>query len=387
MRTSKTLIGFLIGALILCSGCNDSSTQQSSTPASSADNTTSSSVKTLFSSEETGASIESSSTATTNTNDKWKSAYVAHINYTKPSEVDVTEMFTYSLIYLDDDDIPELFISTGSSLGGERVLTYHNGDVIEQILYDAGSCYIPRTGLIDNGHGRMGYYGDVILKLQDHEFKVLVEGTFIEEYDGDGETKSITCEWNGRDCSPEEYKSSVEKLFPLKSGIRPERWYNKSEMLSLLETGHHQSYGHRYKIFNEDVTWDEAWDICKKEGGYLATLTSIEEQEIISELIESEGTTDHLYFVGYKIRGWLNKDGTSTNQMLIDGMSDAYYPGVISREYDPGWRFEKLKKPIVGTLIYSDETRKAYVFNGPADILSVAPQYAGKMGFICEYDS
>ncbi len=380
--------GLLMGALLLCAGCNSSNTNPSTVVDTAASSAINSSEEAASSSGELNASPASSSSFSKNEADdgEWKRAYVADIKRNKQADPAGSEFFNYALIYLDDDDIPELFISGDSTMLGEFVLTFHEGQIMEQHLNDMGSTYIPRTGLIENLYGRMGYYGDTVFKLQNHKFDVEGEGTWIEEYGREGNTTRVTCQWNGRDCSKEEYDSNLEKLFPKDKGIRPERWYNKTEMISLLETGHHKSFGHRYKIFNADVTWEEAWDACKKDGGYLATITSVEEQEAVSELIGSEGLTDHLYYVGYKAFFWLDKDGSNLNERLIDGIWEYDFPGAMTPGFSPVWRLEEIKSPSVGALMYSTEMKKAYVFNAPRDISSAAPQYAGKIGFICEYD-
>ncbi len=45
--------------------------------------------------------------------------------------------------------------------------------------------------------------------------------------------------------------------------------------------------GHTYYLYDEGLTWTEAKNYCENIGGYLAVITSIEEQEIIEELLEN----------------------------------------------------------------------------------------------------
>ena len=45
---------------------------------------------------------------------------------------------------------------------------------------------------------------------------------------------------------------------------------------------------HEYLVVEGDYTWDEAKELCEKQGGYLAVITSQEEQSFIQELIKGK---------------------------------------------------------------------------------------------------
>ncbi|MBQ7170282.1 MAG: putative Ig domain-containing protein, partial [Synergistaceae bacterium] len=47
--------------------------------------------------------------------------------------------------------------------------------------------------------------------------------------------------------------------------------------------------GHRYRVYSDAMTWDEAKAFCEKQGGHLATITSQEEQNVVERLIASGG--------------------------------------------------------------------------------------------------
>lgn len=44
--------------------------------------------------------------------------------------------------------------------------------------------------------------------------------------------------------------------------------------------------GHYYKVFDDDLTWDEAKSICESYGGHLVTITSQKENNLVSNLIK-----------------------------------------------------------------------------------------------------
>lgn len=55
--------------------------------------------------------------------------------------------------------------------------------------------------------------------------------------------------------------------------------------------------GHYYKVFNEGMTWTQAKKRCEDMGGHLVTITSKDEQEIVKNLVISNGTKGY-YWMG-----------------------------------------------------------------------------------------
>lgn len=56
--------------------------------------------------------------------------------------------------------------------------------------------------------------------------------------------------------------------------------------------------GHYYKVVNESLYWSEAREKCEEEGGYLATITSQEEQNFVADLIEVKGEKKNYWLGG-----------------------------------------------------------------------------------------
>lgn len=54
--------------------------------------------------------------------------------------------------------------------------------------------------------------------------------------------------------------------------------------------------GHKYVLVNESMTWSQAKAYCESKGGYLATITSQGEQDVIKNLIK--GAAKHFYWLG-----------------------------------------------------------------------------------------
>ncbi len=171
---------------------------------------------------------------------------------------------TYSLIYLDEDDIPEIFISTGICAQGEFVLTYNNGKVEICRLERLGSEYIERSGFILTDTGHMGYYPVSITKLENGVFSEIASGAYTEsekyyapdgseidyldylEWDEEASSGepyselSFNWEWMGEQVTEEEYNARIAEVFDASAGKYPvsdDGGYSYNGILKVIENG------------------------------------------------------------------------------------------------------------------------------------------------------
>lgn len=328
----------------------------------------------------------------------WETAYADYIDSMWDEGQEPYVETSFSLIFLDDDDIPELFIDTGYEAGGEIVLTYYNDEVVIQQLSRCGSQYIEKSGLIYTNTGHMGYYPVEITKLKNGEFSLIASGLKVfrsdEEnmgYELDDEGEPISdYEWEGETVTEDEFYAKIDEIFDREQGIYPERRYSAEEMISKLRTGACTSQGHRYELIQADVdSWTDAQNLCKEKGGYLATITSPDEQDMIAGQIANENMGDVSFYVGYrwgeKIDGeyysdrWINSDGSFTMCGFMHGLWKYDAPDY---EHDE-WEYEYQD---CGLVKYYESTNQIYLFEAPERLLDFSPEYAGKMGYICEYD-
>lgn len=94
----------------------------------------------------------------------------------------------FVICYIDNDDIPELCLYGLCYADGAIILSQKNG-VVSQYRSGWSPRYIERKGLIDDGYVHTGTGGDNIVKLENGEFKVLLQTEMIwkSEYKKDGE--------------------------------------------------------------------------------------------------------------------------------------------------------------------------------------------------------
>ncbi len=333
----------------------------------------------------------------------WRKAYIDYLEKGNGTVVfsEYSSMFTYTLVYVDDDDIPELLIDTGSALGGELIATFYCGKVIEEHLSRIGSEYIEKGGLIYTDTGHMDYYPVTITKLENGTFSVIGSG-LASISDEEAKKRSedphyeyeLSFEWEGRPVTVEEYRAEIGKLYDMDRSKSPNNYYSYDEFLYLLKNGKWFSYDHKYEFIKQDVTWDEAQEICKRKGGYLATITCLGEDKRISSLMKEQGFDDCSMYVGFRSNEWIGKQFYSFRWIKPDGSFvnimpsmydfwDYHWPGYDYRNME--WSFEKGELNC-GLAKYNKETEMIYIFEAPDELIKVSPHYAGKMGFICEYD-
>lgn len=334
----------------------------------------------------------------------WRKAYLDYLKTDETIKAYVPENceYTYALIYLDDDDIPELVIDTGVEAGGQYIATYYNGEVKTQHFSRIGSQYIERSGLVYTDTGHMDYYPVTITKLVDGEFVVLGDGvSYVTDEDwkkmmeDENYPYILTYEWNGESVTENQYNAKIAELYDLGQSKFPEDFNIYEEFAYQLEHGKWTSYDHRYEFIVGDMTWEEAQAKCREKGGYLATITCLDEDKIVSKQMHEQGLDSYSFYVGYRSTErvgdthysyrWVNADGSY--QEIMPSMYDFWdynWPGYDYSKQE--WSFERDEQKC-GLAKYNQDTNLIYIFTAPDELLKISPQYAGKMGYICEYDN
>lgn len=138
----------------------------------------------------------------------WKDAYVAYIN-----QVGSTD-YTYSLDYIDEDDVPELVIDYMYSAEGVHICTYDGEKVIATSVGDY-FYYTPKGNVIYAFGGSMDYYYDVIYEIVDGVPVEVARGEYgVFDYENikyDEEGYMIyEYSWNGDRISEYEYYTCLE---------------------------------------------------------------------------------------------------------------------------------------------------------------------------------
>lgn len=205
-------------------------------------------------------------------------------------------------------------------------------------------------------------YSEPKQKTDDEEKADVTEfATESEETDRDVKIKSET-----ERVEPEESKEVVSEP--------------KKETSTVSENKPKQTI-HTYEVIAGDVSWEAAKSACEERGGYLATITSKEEYDKISEMAERSGLT--YLWLGAKLQtdteewtqaGWITGE---------DWTFENWYPGEPSRQDADGTKELFL---CMWKAKYNEE-ELGWTFNDQRnDIVGAFPKIAGKVGYVCEYE-
>lgn len=125
------------------------------------------------------------------------------------------------LIYLDNDDIPEVVICGMYEAAGNSILTYDGEQVHEMMLGRLNFTYMERKNLLCNSEGHMGYYYDVVYSIVDGVLTQVAFGTYEFAYDDQGSfamdengNEIMEYTWNGEVVTEAQYAEELEKVYP-----------------------------------------------------------------------------------------------------------------------------------------------------------------------------
>lgn len=139
--------------------------------------------------------------------------YVSDYGMDAQAAADMKARIQYDLIYIDDDDIPELYIGypvdpVNPDLQGARIITYYDGQIIDsRDEYDWSFCeYIERSGLC---YGEVSGFGgfrlEGVYKLENGKWQLMGLGSMdMFPY----------FEWNGAEVSSyEEIERNINAIY------------------------------------------------------------------------------------------------------------------------------------------------------------------------------
>lgn len=146
---------------------------------------------------------------------------------------------------------------------------------------------------------------------------------------------------------------------------------------------------HRYEYILSDCTWQEAFQDCIKRGGYLVRINTPEEYDYIRKGITKQNMVDINFRIGgrrdarSKDYYWVNQN----NKLFGDKLNaDSSWCSDEWMKNEPSFQDGNLKELYMD--LFFSNAEKRFVWNDvPNDMLQADPSYAGKLGYICEYDN
>lgn len=324
-------------------------------------------------------------------------AYIEAINdYIDSAQVDVTEL-RYDLIYIDEDNIPELIIDyPGYFLEG---YTYSDGTVYHIMDYwpygamgNAGYSYLPHQNVVTNSNSDLA--GALIWMSVweiDENFQIsnkldadlnirYFESEPDEFYPDDLSNIDYTDNpyyyYGTTPITQSEYLSYIpEGDYDWISGV-----FDYDTIIEALETGVMPERPSVYYIMVENCTWSEAEQKAEDLGGQLACIDTPEELETVSSLVLESEYTNIIFYVG-AIRNtagdmvWL--DGNTIGDFVwLDGEPSTTGATEDGRTVDEDY----------GAVLYRSDEQSLRLMDVPDDMLDAAPTYNNIIGYIVEYE-
>lgn len=131
------------------------------------------------------------------------------------------EYYGCDLIYLDNDDIPEVVICGMYEAACNIILTYDGTQVHETFLDRLDFSYMERRNLLCNSDGHMGFYYDGVYSIVDGVLTEIAAGRYHYKYDDQGYfvtdedgNEILEYAWNGEAVTEAQYLEELENAYP-----------------------------------------------------------------------------------------------------------------------------------------------------------------------------
>lgn len=186
----------------------------------------------------------------------WKKLYLDFLNNMRDPDGNPYDPSTCSLgfIYVNNDVVPEMVISTMSEAGGNLIAGIFHGEVKTYQTARLGLRYVEKQNIIDNADGHMGAYYDGLLRMGKDDFETLPSGTYgfrdpsgTEDIAGNTQMEYA---WDGKSVSKEQYQENLEKAFNTRRAVSWESGMTLDDMKHFLQGS---NAGKTYKDVYADI--------------------------------------------------------------------------------------------------------------------------------------
>ena len=132
----------------------------------------------------------------------------------------------FSLVFIDDDDIPELYLMGACEAQGDMVCSFKNGTVItQQLRRTGGGKYIERSGDMINQNGNMGRCYTNVYRLNENGFTETfnaLSSESVEYIEGKGGEYRFIHEYfiDDTPVSEADYNDALSSAFDLSRAVR-----------------------------------------------------------------------------------------------------------------------------------------------------------------------
>ena len=243
-------------------------------------------------------------------NFNWKKLFIDYIN---DNPVDDPVSPCYSLIYINDDDIPELWIDYGVGYRGNALCTI-SGEELDVInFYHDGLSYIERQNLFLLSGGRMDNFSDYVYCIQNNGFVRLYTGNYgagnfsSAEYNAEG-NPIYRYYWDEKEVSEKVYERLLNSVFDVSKAVNPrENNCSASEIITKIKNlsiagkadNEITPFSATASAADDRLVGTWKWEDCVEEDGeehyYSLTLTFNEDGVVKIEPVYYDHAPDIAY--------------------------------------------------------------------------------------------
>ncbi len=144
---------------------------------------------------------------------------------------------------------------------------------------------------------------------------------------------------------------------------------------------------HEYSYVLADCGWEEASELARNAGGYLAHIDSPEEFSYLTEELEDRGYHKMQFYIGGKRNPgeydyyWVDYRGETYGEPLNTSLQDWLW-----MEGEPSFEDEGIEETYMNIFYYRGEGR--WVANdAPENVIVHVPEFQGRVGYIIEYEN
>ena len=177
----------------------------------------------------------------------WKERYVSWMKSLMDESGSVGGRF--SLLFINEDDIPEIIWKTDIEAQGSLLVTYDGETLDELAVSRTGMTYLDSRNLVKDYSGEDQVMYDRIYSIRDGKWILQAEGSVEEKTAedgasaGTGQTKPgsavhktvIIYTWQGQEVDGDTYDAKLSALFEPSETAVPTVFYDYSTMIGLLE--------------------------------------------------------------------------------------------------------------------------------------------------------
>ena len=157
----------------------------------------------------------------------WRAEYINYINNEIPEKDINGDEIIFSLIKLDDDDIPELLYS-GSSPINTNLVWINDGEINRQFVGNSGFWYYENEGDCYATYFNHGIGRDLVYKFNKGKLKTVFEGYI------DCTKIDITYHIGDEVVEYQKYQSKLKKKFDSDNAVSPKEYKGKTKILNAI---------------------------------------------------------------------------------------------------------------------------------------------------------